>query len=223
MIPMQLSQMPGGSGNQQTPFAYIDESRVSYVTTPKIISYLALFFLVCGHFVSALVFVLDSTNRDTISLWYTAILWPLWTGLLLTVFIASAYIYIGRLPRDNSMERAAFFYPRYQWEVLGGITNSVWIYIFGLALVIWIVPGLGLGFEPDYTLVGDSDTENYTTLHLLMACISLFELYQVFGYTITYIGRIYVVKPVEEIVEAVPCANRMNLVQPARDVKYASD
>lgn len=192
------------------------QTRSSNIGTPQILSYIALFLLICGDFFSAIIFGLDATDHgDVISLWYTSIFWPIYNALFLVLFISSAWVYIGRLPKGESSEFARFFYPRYQWDVHGGITFSVILFLIGFVSVVSIVPQLGLGFEPDFTSVHDPSTDKYSTLHLLMTCISFIGFLEKFNYGFTYIGApIYQVANTRTILDSIQPSNKVVLYKP---------
>ena len=200
---------------QKTVWVNADHVTAASVAWPRAIAYGSLFCLIIGNLVFAVLFLLDSTDRDVVNLWITAILWPLLIGFFMIAFTASSYIYINRLPRYNNSERSMFFYPRYQWDVLGGETALYLMYLIELIMVIIIIGGhLNLSFEPNNELAFDLNTDLYNFLHKFLFFCSLFSAFISLDMSIVFIGRVYQVKHVSEIEAAIPSGAAAHLAKP---------
>lgn len=169
---------------------------------PKLLAYFSLIFLLFGTAASAVIFILDSTDRDVTSLIFTSFLWPVYNVFFLVMFVVSGNTYIKRIPRREE-DRAMFFYPRYQWDVNGGITAICFLLVLAFVMIGCVVPQVGLSFEPTNTNIADSDTDLYNNLHILLAVVSIIIFYIICDIIIVFMGKIYPVKEIKEIKEAI--------------------
>jgi hypothetical protein len=172
--------------------------------------------LVLFHFSSAIVFILDLTNRDVVSMGYTCIVWPLVYALLTITVTTATSVYIQSHRRSNNRletsERAELFYPRYQQTIFSAFTDSILLFIIGLTCVIVVGVDVGLSFEPHNELVHDIATVRYNFSHFILVGISILSMFEQLHALLTLVGHIYMLNDLPTIVQWATTAKHSVLI-----------
>ena len=197
---------------QYSPLSQMSSPRS---VTPHIFSIVSLSMIVLGSAVSTAVFVADATNRDISNLWFSVILWPAYFGVLFIIYVISSYLYIRRLPNANeSMERASYYFPIYQWKFWSWCLYFLVLFLSALVVSSATTSKVGLGFEPDFSLLGDQDTSLYRTLSIIMIFVSYEIFLRSFDILVIFASRIYRVLPVQQIQNNINECDKVALIVP---------
>ena len=185
-------------------------------SVPQGFSYLFLLLFFLLQVFSFIVFICNTTNRDVVPLWYSAIIWPIASIVIGVLFVVTSYYHVMKFYKyafsndqtDENLkeESMMFFYPRYLWDFTSAMV-SIGIYLLiSIIFLICIVSVLGVSphHSIEYELPDedeapffDMDLMKYTTLHSILVMFTFLIITNTLDIMFVYMGKVYKVQSEE--------------------------